>query len=318
VNRHRIPLSLLVASTLLLSACGPADPTELARESPWEDAREHGRFVTVQGLEMFAITVGSGRDIVLVHGMIDSSFTWREVVSLLEPYYRVHAVDLPGFGFSDKPEGASYETTWLAEHLVGYLDAAGIERALLVGNSLGGHVATEAAMLHPERVTGLVLLAASGAPLESAEPPADPADEPWAVQLLMHPFGEALVRLLPTRGLLRANLEPAYFDPDELSDERLAAWHAPLETSNGMAAYLARSGRAVPSERAERIRSLRTPTRVITGEADRMVPVAVAERYDELLPSSRLSIWQDTGHMIQEQHPGRVAITIRDWEREIR
>jgi len=317
VLRNRSLLPILIGTALLASACGPADPTELARDNPWELAREHGRFVPVRDLEMFAITVGSGRDIVLVHGTIDSTFTWRSVVSWLEPYYRVHVVDLPGFGFSDKPDG-SYATEWLAEHLLGYLDAAGVERALLVGNSMGGHVATEAAMLQPERVAGLVLLAASGAPLEHTEPPADVGETPWAVCLLTHPFGETLVRLLPTRGLLRDNLTSAYFDPAALTDERLAAWHAPLETDNGMAAYLARSGRPVPGERAERIRALRAPTRVIAGDSDRMVPVAVAERYDELLPRSELSVWSDTGHMIQEQHPERVSITIRDWERRIR
>jgi len=57
---------------------------------------------------------------------------------------------------------------------------------------------------------------------------------------------------------------------------------------------------------------------VIGGDTDRMVSVATARRYDELLPNSRLVIWSETGHMIQEQHPERVAIAIRDWERQAR
>jgi len=226
-------------------------------------------------------------------------------------------IDLPGFGFSDKPDDSDFSTEWLAEHLIGFFDAAGIERAIVVGNSMGGTVASEAAMLHPERITALVLLEASGAPLgepdESGEGE-DAVEEPWAVSLLKRPMGEALVRMLPTRGLLRKNLEPAYFSPNDLSDERLSAWHAPLETKNGMAAYLARAGRPVPAERAARIRALQVPTLVITGDTERMVPVDVAQRYDELLPKSELQVWLDTGHMIQEQHPQRVADAIRDWD----
>jgi pimeloyl-ACP methyl ester carboxylesterase len=316
VLRHRFTLAALIGSALLASACSPADPTELARENSWDLAREHGRFVPVNDLEMFAIAVGSGPDVVLVHGMIDSTFTWRLLVPLLEPHYRVHLVDLPGFGFSDKPGDATYTTEWLAEHLIGYLDAAGIERALLVGNSMGGHVASEAAMLHPERVAALVLLEASGVPVEGPDEVEVEVEgeEPWVVSLLKRPMGQALVRMLPTRGVLRENLEPAYFDPAELSEERLSAWHAPLETDNGMAAYLARSGRRVPAERAARIRALRVPTLVITGDTDRMVPIAIAQRYHALLPVSELLVWRDTGHMIQEQHPQRVAEAIRDWD----
>jgi pimeloyl-ACP methyl ester carboxylesterase len=311
------PIQLLaLAACAFALACGPADPAELAQNSPWQLAREGGRFVPVNDLQLFAITVGSGPDVVLVHGMIDSTATWRSVVPLLEPSYRVHVVDLPGFGFSDKPAGDGYETNWLAEHLIGFLDAVGADRAVLVGNSMGGHVITEAALLHPERVAALVLLEASGLPrdVDVAAAAEDAAtEEPWVVSLLQRPMGQALVRMLPTRGVLRENLEPAYFRPEDLSEDRLSAWHAPLQTENGMAAYLARYRRSVAAERAERVKTIRAPTLVITGDTDRMVPVETARRYDALLPDSELLIWEDTGHMIQEQHPQRVAAEIQRW-----
>jgi len=270
----------------------------------------------VNDLTLFAISVGSGPDVVLVHGMIDSTTTWRALVPLLEPHYRVHVVDLPGFGFSDKPDGAGYETRWLADHLIAFLDTVDVDRAVFVGNSMGGHVITEAAIAYPERVAALVLLEASGLrrDVAVAAAPGDDADgEPWVVGLLKQPLGQAIVRMLPTRGVLRDNLEPAYFRPDDLSDERLAAWHAPLQTENGMAAYMARYRRATPAERAERVKTIRAPTLVITGDSDRMVPVETARRYHALLPDSELLVWEDSGHMIQEQHPERVAAEIRRW-----
>src|SRR2546427_5073862 len=141
----------------LLVGCARRQPVELARTTPWATARDHGRYVTVNGLGVFAITLGSGRDVVLLHGNPASTYSWRKVMGPLAARYRVHAIDLPGFGFSDKPD-ASYDTAWLAGAVVGYLDVERIPRAVLVGNSTGGAVATEAAILHRERVAAPVLL----------------------------------------------------------------------------------------------------------------------------------------------------------------
>jgi pimeloyl-ACP methyl ester carboxylesterase len=310
----RLTDGLVIAAAAFALACGPADPRELALDNPWDLARDAGGFVEVNGLDLFEISTGTGPEVVLVHGMIDSTTTWRKVLPLLAEDHRVHALDLPGFGFSDKPAASDYATAWLADHLVGYLDAIGANRAVLVGSSMGGHVITEAAILYPERVTALVLLEASGLPDD--DPLAEgegSTGEPWAVSLLRLPMGQALVRMLPTRGLLRKNLEPAYFRPDDLSDERLAAWHAPLQTENGLAAYVSRSGLPTPAERTARVATIGAPTLIITGDTDRMVTVKIAKQYHDLLPGSEFEIWAGTGHMVQEQHPERVAAAIRRW-----
>jgi pimeloyl-ACP methyl ester carboxylesterase len=318
--RSRAALLCLLAAGLL-AACSPADPKQLAAASPWDAAREHGRFLHVGDLDVFAVSLGAGPDVVLVHGMLDSSFTWRLVAPALAEHHRVHVVDLPGFGFSSKPEGARYETAWLADELVAILDALQVQRAFLVGNSMGGHVATEVAIRHPERVAGLVLLGASGVPepvdvAAKRSSSAGSGDEPWAVRLLRQPMGQAIVRALPTRNLLRGSLEPAYYRPEDLSEERLSAWQAPLQTENGMAAYLARSRQPVPAERAKAIRGIRAPTLVIAGHDDRMVPESTASTYHELIPDSELQVWPKTGHMIQEQRPERVVSEVTRWVAE--
>lgn len=310
----KAPRAILFLFAFTLLACSPADPEQLLAENPWLVARESGRFVFVHGLRMFAITEGEGPDVVLVHGMIDSTFTWRHVFPTLAKEFRVHAIDLPGFGFSDKPD-ADYETAWLADFVAGYLDVAGVSNAMLVGNSMGGNVAIEVAIRHPDRVSSLILLEASGAWIPRDDEMEEVASEPpsWVTGLLRSDFGEALVRMLPTRGVLRDSLTPAYFSPEELTDERLDAWHGPLQTENGMAAFMARSTAFAVAERDEEIRTIRAPTLVITGDTDRMVEAAVAERYAELIPGSEFELWEDTGHMIQEQRPDRVIASVRRW-----
>ena len=302
-------LGLALAAALGLAGCSAPDVEELAAQHPWQRAREDARFVEVKDLRMWALTAGKGTDVVLVHGNPASLRTWKHVFDPLAEHYRVHAIDLPGFGFSDKPAG-SYEDAWLAEALIDYLNSQEIHSAVLVGNSMGGHIATEAAMLHPGRVDALVLIGGSGLPLPGGEP-AEEEREPFIVSLLRLPGMEALVRLLPTEGVLREELALAYYDPAQLDDAELAEWGTPLTTRGGMTAFLARSTRHAGPEREERVRGIDAPTLILHGDTDRLVPLAIGERYHELIPLSELVIMQETGHLPQEERPDDVVREIR-------
>src|SRR3989449_559837 len=187
------PLRLLLAAVLLAS-CARLPPAELAATTPFGLARTQGRFVAVEGLRVFAITLGQGPDVVLLHGNPASTYSWRKVLEPLAARHRVHAIDLPGYGFSDKPADAPYDPAWFARVVVGYLDAAGVRRAVLVGNSMGGHVATETAILYPERTAGLVLLGAAGLPEAERE------GRPLSLRMLTWPVLGPLLRQLPGRG----------------------------------------------------------------------------------------------------------------------
>jgi pimeloyl-ACP methyl ester carboxylesterase len=126
-------------------------------------AREETR--TVSGLRTYSRTMGEGRDVVLVHGAGVSSGYWRPAQLALASMggFRVHALDLPGFGRSETPPWPP-QLPRLAAHLCGWLDAAGLHRCDLVGQSLGCEVALLAAEAQPERVGKLVLAAPCGLP----------------------------------------------------------------------------------------------------------------------------------------------------------
>ena len=92
-----------------------------------------------------------------MHGFGSSTYTWRKSVDALAPRYRVYALDLKGFGLTAKPKDGRYHMDAYTRHLLGFLDAMKLERPVLVGHSLGGAVVARLALLHPERVGGLVL-----------------------------------------------------------------------------------------------------------------------------------------------------------------
>src|SRR5918911_3085585 len=114
--------------------------------------------VPVAGLKLSTLTMGEGPDLLLLHGLGGAKSSFFDTAAALSRRYRVHALDLPGFGGSSKPPLAPYDAAFFARTVVGAMDAMGIERAHAVGNSMGGRVALEMGLEHPERVGGLALL----------------------------------------------------------------------------------------------------------------------------------------------------------------
>jgi pimeloyl-ACP methyl ester carboxylesterase len=301
---RRPRLLALVSLLVLVAACARPAPRELLATTPFALAREHGRFVSIGDLHVFAITLGQGRDVLLLHGNPSSTYTWRGVIEPLAKRYRVHAIDLPGFGFSDKPEGAPYTTDWLAHRALDYLDAAGVDRAVIVGNSMGGHVASEIAMIAPERVSALVLIAASGLQVESDEEP------PLAMRIATWPVIGPILRALPSKPLVASALRDAFYDPSRVTDTDVDVYYAALRSRGGLDAFLTRMGQSIPPDRADRVRTIDAPTLVITGDTDRIVDPAVSDRYHDMIADSELVIFDRTGHLPQEERPRRTVAEI--------
>src|SRR5262249_41110852 len=108
------------------------------------------------------LTAGDGIEtVILIHGLGSNKTSFFESVSALTPRYTVHAIDLPGFGSSSKPMRAPYDAPWFSRAVTRFMDAQGIQRAHLVGNSLGGRVAIEVGLSEPDRVQSLSLLCPS-------------------------------------------------------------------------------------------------------------------------------------------------------------
>ena len=126
--------------------------------------------VRVKGASISSLTAGTGPEhVILIHGLGGAKSSFYETVSALTPDYTVHAIDLPGFGSSSKPLRARYDANFFARHVLRFMDTLALDRAHIVGNSMGGRVALEVGLQAPGRVRTLSLLAPSMAFLRGRE-----------------------------------------------------------------------------------------------------------------------------------------------------
>jgi len=303
----RVLPPLVAISLLFLAACARPDHREIAASTTFALARDHGRFVEVNGLDTFAIVRGEGPDILLLHGNPASTYSWRHLIEPLARNHRVHAIDLPGYGFSEKPADAPYTPTWMAGHAAAYLQRSGVEQAVVVGNSMGGEVASEFAALYPRSTRALVLIAPAGLRTD------EPDERPLAMRVASLPLLGGLMARLPLRAVIAGALRDAYYDPALLTDADIDAYYAPIRSRGGLTAFLARMRRDTTLDRTDVVKRIRTPTLIVLGEVDRLVPLAVGRRYGELIADSRVVVIEKAGHVPQEERPDAVLAAIADW-----
>ncbi|WP_280251337.1 alpha/beta fold hydrolase [Nocardia abscessus] len=253
---------------------------------------------TTGGLTLRYHEAGSGDPLVLLHGSGPGVSGWANFganLPVLAERFRCLIVDQPGFGASGRPE--VYERNYLrvsAEAVLGLLDDLGLERAHLLGNSMGGAVATLLALEHPERVDRLVLMAPGGVGVNVLGP------EP----------SEGITRLLefnaePTRERLLPWLRTMVSDPatltDELIDTRLEAASDPAAVAALRDAYatFADPALAEPIPLWARLRGLRAQTQILWGRDDRVTPVEAALLPARQIPNADLRVFARCGHWVQ-------------------
>lgn len=284
-------LALLLLALLVAGERPPASTGRWLREAGLQPA-----FVEVEGLRLRYVRAGQGPPVLLLHGLASSIYSWSEVMPTLARGHDVVALDLPGFGQSDQPRDLG---VWqLVAAVVGAMDRLGLERASLVGNSLGGAVAAAVAARHPERVERLVLIDSAGFNFEAEQ-------RPKALRLAGR-IPAPLLELLPVRRpLLRAVLESVFLDQAKVTDERVEEYLAPLLRSGS-----ARTIQSLLATRAEDVAAfpellsrVRSPTLILWGKEDRLVPVGHADLFGTAIKGSRTIVLRRCGHMPQEERP---------------
>lgn len=265
--------------------------------------RVRPRRVSAAGIDTFYLEAGAGLPVVLLHGLGATNASMLPTLAALSSRYRVLAPDLPGFGDTEKPRGA-YDAPFFARWLLAFLDAVGVQSAHLVGNSMGGRVAIETALVAAHRVGRLVLLAPSlafrkfrqAAPLVRLLSP-----EMGVVPLpLLRPYVRHSVQSLFVRP---ERLDPAWHD--SATDEFLRVFAEP----RGRVALFAAARQIYletpfgPDGFWSRLPTLRAPSLFVWGSGDRMVPAAFSRHVERALPAARSVILPDCGHIPQFERP---------------
>lgn len=252
---------------------------------------------------------GKGAPLLLIHGFGASTFTWRFVAPELAKDHRVIAVDLKGFGQSDKPFDGRYSVYDQAELLAQLIEDKDLRDLTLVGHSFGGGVALllalEANRRLDGRITRLVLL----------DSIAFPQNIPVFFRLLDMPLVSQIgVRMVPPSVQARVALQIAYFDDSKIDPEEIELYAAPLKTAAGKHAIIHSARQIVPediAELSERYKTIELPTLILWCDHDRIVPLEVGIKLRRTLPNSTLRLVEECGHMPQEEQPASTLALIK-------
>ena len=238
--------------------------------------------------------------VIFIHGILRFVEDWLLNLEALAQDHQVYAVDLVGFGETDKPE-ASYTVDYVAGFFQGLMDALEIERASLVGHSLGGGVALSMAQRRPERVERLVLVASAGFGREIH----------FAFRLASVPgLGELLT--WPNRPIIAQALKRVVWDPAVITNEMVDLAQRMFYLPGARKAFLStlRAGMTLRGIRPELVAGLKQalptmtiPTLVLWGEQDPILPVKHARLAMSQLPNVRGHIFEQCGHFPMFEHP---------------
>jgi pimeloyl-ACP methyl ester carboxylesterase len=245
----------------------------------------------------------TGPVLVLLHGSYDSADTWEEWAPQLENDFRLIVPDLPAHGLTGKTVSNDYRAEAMAGALHELIEQLGVARASIAGNSMGGRVAWVYTHAHPERVERLVLVDASGYPNPSTlTPPPSNAVMRWLSR-----YGNPKRRI--RSGFIRAVGES---DEALITDARLDRWTAYVRREGTRDAHRKRAeqGTGVASGQ-DRIATIQTPTLILWGDQDALIPVEHARYFARDLPNNRLIIYEGVDHMPQLEIPERSANDVR-------
>lgn len=249
--------------------------------------------IDVNGIATNYHDVGEGDPVLLIHGSgpgVSAYANWRAVLPVLAEKHRVIAPDVLGFGYTERPEGVTYDMATWTEHLVGLMDALGIEKAAVVGNSFGGALALNVATHYPDRVSRLVLMGAVGVPFEITAG----LDRVWGFE----PSLENMVDLMDLFAYDKSRLT------EDLARIRLDAATRPGVQEAFSAMFPAPRQRSVEAMTIpdQDIRALTQPTLVIHGRDDEVIPLSNSMRLHELIEQSQLHVFGQCGHWVQIEH----------------
>jgi pimeloyl-ACP methyl ester carboxylesterase len=281
--------------------------------SEWLDIdwRQHLRSSALNGARVNYVEMGQGDPLVFVHGLSGCWQNWLENIPHFARRHRVIAVDLPGFGESELPH-EEISIPGYGRFVDAFLGEIGVERASLVGNSMGGFIAAEVAISQPRRVEKLALVSAAGV---------------MTVRHLELTFAKRMSRafhagsarmiarrqsIVRRRRLRKMMLYGIVRHPELLQPELVYE----IASGGGKPGFLDAFKAILDYDFRDRLPEVKDPTLIVWGRNDRIVPVGGAYRYEQLIPDSRRVIFEETGHVPMIERPALFNRVLEDFLNE--
>lgn len=248
--------------------------------------------VEIFGQKINYVEAGAGPNVILLHGLADDMTVWEQTIPALKAKYRVWAIDQIGFGQSDKPF-INYRVSVFVEFLDAFLKKAGIEKATLVGNSLGGWVAAAYAHAHPDRVEKLVLVCSAGY---------------WPTGIRELSREELMQITVSSPSAYKATMKWMFHDDSLVTDESVEQYYtAQLKRNDGYTINQFIESVLRHEDRLDgMLPAIKTPTLVLWTREDEVTPLAIGQAFAKALPNAQTTILESCGHMPQVECAGKL------------
>jgi pimeloyl-ACP methyl ester carboxylesterase len=266
-------------------------------------------FVDVAGMKVHMRDEGVRDDpvpIVMLHGTSASLHTWEGWVQALSGKRRLISFDLPGFGLTGPSPNGDYTMESYVAFVRALLDKLGIQRAVLVGNSFGGAVAWNSAIAMPERVDKLVLVDSGGYPFK-------PVSVPIGFRIAQTPVLNRMMLVTLPRSVIESSVRDAYGDPSKVTPELVDRYYELTLREGNRRALLERFKQSPSDEAPQEIPKVKTPTLIVWGGRDRDIPPDNAERFHHDIAGSQVVMFDDLGHVPQEEDPVRTVTAVKQF-----
>ena len=272
-----------------------------------QSSTQPGIFTKIDNLNIHVLTAGNGIPVVLIHGFMGMAYDWRFNIDELGKYFLVYALDLPGFGCSDKPLNFDYTSNGYAEFIASFLDLHSIRRSVLVGNSMGGQIALTACLKYPERVAGLVLIDSGGYPRSVEFLPFKLLKVPVIGEISMTLINRTIIKIMLRKGI--------YFDGSFATDEVITNYYGVYRLVNArkMPPIVMRKIISDEAYVASRLNEIKCPTLVIWGAEDRVISPSRAEMFRRDISGASVMMIPQAGHMPQVEKSKTVNKAIIDF-----
>ena len=259
-------------------------------------------------LRLAVVDRGKGRPILLLHGFATSSFTWQAIAPQLSKNHRVIAVDLRGFGASDKPLDDHYSVFDQADAIAAFIEQENLKDLTIIGHSFGGGITLALALKSAEqpqsRLRNIVLIDS----IAYKQP------MPIFFRLLQIPMlGEVSMTLVPPEVQAAQGLRLAYYDRDKITSRAVAEYANTLYSPASKHALIKTVEQIIPpniEEISDRYKTIKLPTLVLWCKDDKVVPAIFGRRLRADITTSELVVFDHCGHMPQEEKPEDTARAI--------
>ena len=265
-------------------------------------ADEKSQYVEVDGTLIHYQDEGQGPILLLIHGVMASLHTWDGWVDKLKSKYRIIRFDIPGFGLSPAVPNQKYNPEYTVNMLNGFVDALGIDRYCLIGNSLGGFISWNFAATHPEKIDKLVLI----------DPIAYEQPLPPLIRFVTLPGVRRIARKIAPRLFVDTGVRNVYGQPDKIQPATFQRYYDLLSHPGARGAmvdvFLTFKYFNGHPDVTSKMKTIKVPTLLMWGEADAWVPVSLLDNWRRDVPHAQVITYPGAGHIPMEELPEQTAM----------